>query len=109
MPGFTLALLLTFFVPNLFVGIGFDSGGVAAGAMSAAFVLPFTIGVCESLGGNIMIDAFGAVGMIAIMPPITIQLLKVYYGWKERRLERAASGPDEADAGEGPHRTERKG
>lgn len=108
-PGFTLALLLTFFVPNLFVGIGFDSGGVAAGAMSAAFVLPFTIGVCESLGGNIMIDAFGAVGMIAIMPPITIQLLKVYYGWKERRLAHAANGPGEAEAGEIPHRTERKG
>ncbi len=111
-PGYVLALSLTFFVPNLFVGIGFDSGGVAAGAMSAAFVLPFTIGVCEALGGNVMIDAFGAVGMIAIMPPITLQLVRVYYSFKQRRAERAANEADEAESVEAERsalRPERKG
>lgn len=111
-PGYVLALSLTFFVPNLFVGIGFDSGGVAAGAMSAAFVLPFTIGVCEALGGNVMIDAFGAVGMIAIMPPITLQLVRVYYGFRQRRAERAANEAEEAESAEAEQpalRPERKG
>jgi hypothetical protein len=84
-----LALSLTFFVPRLFVGIGFDSGGVAAGAMSATFVLPFTIGVCESLGGSVMIDAFGVVGMIAMTPPITLQLIGVLYNRKMKKAEQA--------------------
>ena len=95
-PGYLIALTLTFFVPSIFVGIGFDSGGVAAGAMSAAFVLPFTIGVCEALGGNIMIDAFGVVGMIAMMPPVTLQLLGVFYNLKLKREERAAAAAEAA-------------
>ncbi|MDR2176163.1 MAG: DUF1538 domain-containing protein [Synergistaceae bacterium] len=85
LPGCALALALTFFVPSIFVGIGFDSGGVAAGAMSAAFVLPFTLGVCESLGGDIMTDAFGVVGMIAMMPPVTLQLVGVLYNLKLKK------------------------
>jgi hypothetical protein len=98
LPGCTLALILTFFVPSIFVGIGFDSGGVAAGAMSAAFVLPFTLGVCESLGGNAMIDAFGVVGMIAMMPPVTLQLLGVLYNLrlkKARMSEAERSGSED--------------
>ncbi|GHS93157.1 membrane protein [Synergistales bacterium] len=93
LPGYLLAVILTFFVPSIFVGIGFDSGGVAAGAMSAAFVLPFTLGVCESVGGNIMIDAFGVVGMISMMPPITIQIVGVLYNLKVRNAKRAQAKP----------------
>ena len=96
-PGYSTALVLTFFVPNLFVGIGFDSGGVAAGAMSAAFVLPFTIGACEAIGGNIMVDAFGVVGMIAMMPPITVQLMGVIYNIKLKKATRAAAMAAEAE------------
>ena len=95
-PGYIVALSLTFFVPSIFVGIGFDSGGVAAGAMSAAFVLPFTLGVCASLGGNIMIDAFGVVGMIAMMPPITLQIVGVLYNRKLKRAH-AELNQDELD------------
>jgi hypothetical protein len=89
LPGYLLALGLTFFVPNFFVGIGFDSGGVAAGAMSAAFVLPFTIGVCEALGGNVMGNAFGVVGMIAMMPPITLQLIGLLYNMRLKKAKPA--------------------
>jgi hypothetical protein len=95
-PGYIAALILAFFVPNIFVGIGFDSGGVAAGAMSAAFVLPFTLGVCGSLGGNVMVDAFGVVGMIAMMPPITLQIVGVLYNHKLKKA-REEFGQDELD------------
>ncbi|MDL2218926.1 DUF1538 domain-containing protein [Ruminococcaceae bacterium OttesenSCG-928-O06] len=99
-PGYALALALTFFVPKIFVGIGFDSGGVAAGAMSAAFVLPFTIGVCNALGGNPMLDAFGVVGMIAMMPPITVQVMGVIYNAKLKKAQRLAAAAEEAAARE---------
>ncbi len=98
-PGWALALALTFFVPKIFVGIGFDSGGVAAGAMSAAFVLPFTIGVCGALEArDVMQHAFGVVGMIAMMPPITVQVMGVIYKLKLRKSERLEAEAEALDA-----------
>lgn len=99
-PGYAIALLLSRLVPDIFVGVGFDSGGVAAGAMSAAFVLPFTIGVCSSIGGNVITEAFGVVGMIAMMPPITVQVMGLIYKAKLKRAEAAELLAEERDAQE---------
>jgi hypothetical protein len=99
LPGYIFALALTFFSPGFFVGIGFDSGGVAAGAMSAAFVLPFTIGVCEAVGGNVMTAAFGVVGTISMMPPITLQLIGVLYRLRVEKARRAEPPPEAAEDG----------
>lgn len=49
-PGYLTAIILSFFVPNVFTGIAFDSGGVASGPMTATFLLPFAMGACEQLG-----------------------------------------------------------
>ena len=51
-----IALTLTFFVPKLFTAIAFDSGGVASGPMTVTFLLPFAMGACEALGGNIILS-----------------------------------------------------
>lgn len=74
-PGYAISLLLTFFVPKIYTGIAFDSGGVASGPMTATFLLPFAMGACTALGGNILTDAFGIVAMVAMTPLITIQSL----------------------------------
>ena len=71
--GYILSLGISFFVPPVYTGIAFDSGGVASGPMTTAFMLPFAIGACEALGGDIMTDAFGLVAMVAMAPLITIQ------------------------------------
>lgn len=73
--GYSIALIISFFVPGLYTGVAFDSGGVASGPMTTTFVLPFAVGACEALGGNIMTDAFGIVAMVAMTPLITIQIL----------------------------------
>ncbi len=73
--GYAISLIITFFVPSLYTGIAFDSGGVASGPMTTTFILPFAVGACEMLGGNVMTDAFGVVAMIAMTPMITIQVL----------------------------------
>lgn len=85
-PGYAIALILTFFVPKLFTAIAFDSGGVASGPMTATFLLPFAMGACEALGGNIITDAFGIVAMVAMTPLITIQIMGLIFRIKERRL-----------------------
>ena len=78
-PGYIVALALTFVVPKIFTGIAFDSGGVASGPMTATFLLPFAMGACKTLGGNILTDAFGVVAMVAMTPLITIQLMGLAY------------------------------
>lgn len=78
-PGYIIALGLSFFVPKIFVGISFDSGGVASGTMMSAFVLPLCLGACDTLGGNVMTDAFGCVALVAMAPIISIQLCGLIY------------------------------
>ena len=84
-PGYTVALAMTFFVPQLFTGIAFDSGGVASGPMTTTFLLPLAMGACEAVGGNVLTDAFGIVALVAMTPLCTIQLLGLYGKWKVRR------------------------
>lgn len=74
-PGYAISLVLTFFVPQIYTGIAFDSGGVASGPMTATFLLPLAMGACEAVGGNILTDAFGIVAMVAMTPLLTIQVL----------------------------------
>ena len=85
-PGYFIALALTFFVPKIFTAIAFDSGGVASGPMTATFLLPFAMGACEALGGNIITDAFGIVSMVAMTPLITIQIMGLIFRIKENKL-----------------------
>lgn len=74
-PGYAIALGISFFVPKIYTAIAFDSGGVASGPMTAAFLLPLAQGACAALGGNIVRDAFGVVAMVAMTPLITIQVM----------------------------------
>ncbi len=87
-PGYAAALILSFFVPKLFTAIAFDSGGVASGPMTAAFLLPFAMGACQAAGGNIITDAFGVVAMVAMTPLITIQIMGLVFRLKESRRHR---------------------
>ena len=83
-PGYLLALGLTFFVPPTFTAIAFDSGGVASGPLTATFMLPLAMGACGAVGGNVMTDAFGIVALVAMMPLITVQLMGGIYVLKSR-------------------------
>ena len=91
-PGYLVAIILTFFVPKIFTAIAFDSGGVASGPMTATFLLPLAQGVCLALGKSIS-EAFGVVSMVAMTPLITIQFLGLVYkikaskGKEERAVE----------------------
>ena len=85
LPGYAIALGLTFFVPKFFVGIAFDSGGVASGAMMSAFVLPLATGACLCLSANVMTQAFGCVAFVALTPIISIQICGLMYNLKSKQ------------------------
>ncbi|MDD4445641.1 MAG: DUF1538 family protein, partial [Eubacteriales bacterium] len=86
LPGYALSLLLMGVVPNLFVGIAFDSGGVASGPMTATFILAFAQGAAQAVSGaDVLADGFGIIAMVAMTPLITLQLLGLIYKVKSRK------------------------
>lgn len=88
-PGYLIALVLTFFTPTIFTGIAFDSGGVASGAMVSSFVLPMAIGACSVLNPEgIMTQAFGCVSFVALTPLISIQILGIVYKHRTSKIKR---------------------
>lgn len=84
-PGYAAALILSRFVPQIFVGIAYDSGGVASGPMTSTFLLPLAMGVCTGVGGNVVTDAFGVVALVALSPLITIQIMGLIYVHKSAK------------------------
>ena len=83
-PGYAIAIGISFFVPKIYTAIAFDSGGVASGPMTAAFLLPLAQGACAAVGGNMVTDAFGVVAMVAMTPLITIQIMGICARVKSR-------------------------
>lgn len=94
-PGYAIALILSFVVPDVFTSIAFDSGGVASGPMTATFLLPLAVGACSAVGGNIAEDAFGVVAMVAMTPLIAIQILGLVY-----KLKRSSASKSNAPVAE---------
>ena len=88
-PGYLIALILSRIVPKIFVGIAFDSGGVASGPMTTTFLLPLCIGACGAVGGNIMTDAFGVVALVAMTPLIAVQIMGLKYKLKTKKVPSA--------------------
>ncbi len=103
--GYALALGLSLIVPEVFTSIAFDSGGVASGAMTSTFLMPLAVGAVGATNpADIMTDAFGVIAMVALLPPITIQILGLIYQIKTKRAAHvlgkqstAASGIIELD------------
>lgn len=96
--GYSIALILTFFVPEIFTSIAFDSGGVASGAMTSTFLLAFSVGVNFGVNGgtdNIMTDAFGTVAMVAMTPLIAIQILGIVYKIRIKKIEATKSAEED--------------
>ena len=94
-PGYAIAIILTFVVPDVFTSIAFDSGGVASGPMTATFLWPFAVGACSAVGGNTAEDAFGVVAMVAMTPLITIQILGLVYKLKMASAHKHLEKPED--------------
>ncbi|MDR0461724.1 MAG: DUF1538 domain-containing protein [Christensenellaceae bacterium] len=89
-PIFVFGLACMPFIDKMFVGIGFDSGGVASGTITAAFVVPFSMGVLSNLGRpvNLMVDGFGMIAFIASIPVVAVSALGLIYAYEVRKVQR---------------------
>lgn len=86
LPGFAIAAFLSYKVPPIFVGIAYDSGGVASGPMTATFVLAFAQGAAEAIStANVLVDGFGVIAMVAMTPLVAIQILGYLFKLKAKK------------------------
>ncbi|MCR2043018.1 DUF1538 domain-containing protein [Anaerosalibacter massiliensis] len=86
LPGFGLATFLSYKVPPIFVGIAYDSGGVASGPMTATFILAFAQGAANAIPtANVLIDGFGVIAMVAMTPLVAIQILGLLFKIKANK------------------------
>lgn len=85
LPGYLLVILMMRKISPLFVGIAFDSGGVASGPMTATFVLGFATGVAEAIPhADVLTDGFGIIATVAMMAVFALSLLGMVYQLKLR-------------------------
>jgi hypothetical protein len=85
-PGFAIAMLLSFISDPVFVGIAYDAGGVASGPMAATFVLAFAQGAASVIDtADVLVDGFGVIAMIAMAPVFSITLLGTVF--KHKKVE----------------------
>lgn len=88
LPGYIICLTLMFFIPKLFIGIAFDAGGVATGPVTATFILAFIQGAANAFeGADLMIDGFGMIAMVALLPIITLEILGLIFAIKSKKKE----------------------
>lgn len=84
LPGFAIAILLSFKSSPVFVGIAYDAGGVASGPMTATFVLAFAQGAATSIEtANVLVDGFGVIAMVAMAPVLSIMILGTIFQRKK--------------------------
>lgn len=87
LPGFIIALLLSFYAPPIFTGIAFDAGGVASGPMAVTFILAFAQGASSYIPQADPLDAFGVIALIAMTPVVMVEILGTIYKVNESRTE----------------------
>lgn len=84
-PLYAVAIIMMKFTPKLFVGLAFDSGGVAGGALTSAMLTPLTLGIAGAAAAgsaafnqSILMNGFGIIAFISVTPLIAVQILGIY-------------------------------
>ena len=84
-----LVVILSYFISDIFVGIAYDSGGVAAGTMTATFLLPYAQGTAEYMpSASVVTDGFGVITIVALIPLLTVEILGLIYKISLKRQQR---------------------
>lgn len=90
-PIILVSIILNFFIPKIFMALAFDSGGVASGTMTVAFIFPICIGLTEGIAGCNLSVGFGMIGIVATVPILAMQILGLVFRFKQQKLARRKS------------------
>ena len=84
-PGYLLAIVLTYFSNEAFVNIAWDSAGVTTGPVTVPLVLAMGLGFGNALGA---VEGFGILSMASIGPIIAVLGTGLFIRWKIEKRER---------------------
>ena len=77
---YILVFALALFVPEDFLAIAFDSGGVTTGPMTVPFIMALGVGVASIRSDeNAAQDSFGLVALCSIGPILAVMVLSLLY------------------------------
>lgn len=77
---YALVFILAQFVPEAFLAVAFDSGGVTTGPMTVPFILSLGVGVSAIRSDkNAENDSFGLVALSSVGPILAVMLLGLIY------------------------------
>ncbi len=87
-PGYVVAVGLTFFSSEEFVNVAWDSAGVTTGPVTVPLVLAMGLGFGNALG---VTEGFGILSMASIGPIIAVQVTGLWIRWKISRRRTSKS------------------
>lgn len=88
---YTLAIVLSFFTPDSFIAVAFDSGGVTTGPITVPFILAMGLGLASIRGDRESAeDSFGLVALCSIGPILAVLILGICYGPTETHYAASA-------------------
>lgn len=77
---YSVVFLLTIFVPESFLAVAFDAGGVTTGPMTVPFIMAFGIGISAIRSDrHASNDSFGLVAICSIGPILAVLILGLIY------------------------------
>ncbi len=82
-PGYAVALLMTYLNSEEFVNIAWDSAGVTTGPVTVPLVLAMGLGFGHAVGA---IEGFGILAAASLFPILTVLACGLYVQWKSKRL-----------------------
>jgi hypothetical protein len=87
-PGYLLVFILSKFVNPLFMALAVDAGGVVTGPMIASVLLSIMISMSNVIErSNPLLDGFGLIALVSLMPILSIIILGVIYEIQNRRRQ----------------------
>lgn len=76
---YILVFILASFVPDSFVPIAFDSGGVTTGPITVPFIMAFGLGIASARSSkDAQDDSFGFVALCSIGPILAVMILGLF-------------------------------
>lgn len=82
-PGYALALVMTYLNSEEFVNIAWDSAGVTTGPVTVPLVLAMGLGFGNAVGA---IEGFGILAAASLCPIVAVLAAGLYVQWKSKRL-----------------------
>ena len=77
---YLLLFVVSLFVPNEFLAVAFDAGGVTTGPMTVPFIMALGVGVSSIRGDrHAADDSFGLVAMCSIGPILAVLILGIVF------------------------------